>query len=544
MLGGHAAALAIKAAGAKVIFTLSGGHIAALYDGCVEHGIDVIDTRHEQGAVHAADGWARLTRGLGVAVVTAGPGVTDAVTGVVAAYFAQSPVLVIAGAPKQQFMGRGTLQEMDQLQLFEKYTKAQLVCRSADRVTEMVSQAAQLALAGVPGPVFVEIPHDVMIADTSEVRTHQAEFRPLPQAADPASVARMAEILASSEKPVLFCGSSIWWDDAAAEVRALAQLGLPILVNGMARGVLPPGHEALFSHAREHAFKHTDALVLMGAPLDFRMGYGQGIQPTAKVLQVDRDVRNLGKNRRSDVMLHADARSALSGLLAALAKKGPQAAWSEWRKELHKAEDEKRARQQKYEQDDSAPLNHFRIGRAIQDIVDEDTIIIGDGGNVVTLSAKVVQPRAIGNWLDPGAFGTLGVGPPFALAAKRLRPSSHVVLILGDGAFGLNGFDLETCVRFGCPVTVVVGNDAAWGQIRIPHIRAFGKERAVGTQLAPIRYDKIVEAFGGAGEHVESGPELDAALRRARDSGKVYCIDARLDPDFALRENIGRLTVM
>jgi acetolactate synthase I/II/III large subunit len=544
MFGGHAAALALKAAGCKVIYTLSGGHIAVLYDGCVEYGIDVVDLHHEQAAVHAADAWARLTRGLGVAVVTAGPGVTDAITGIVAAWFAQSPVLIIAGAPRQQMMGRGTLQEMDQLQLVEKYTKAQFVCTSADRVTELVSQAAQLALAGVPGPVFVEIPADVMAADTKEVRTHQAEFRPLPQAADAAAIERAAAILSASTKPILFCGSSVWWDDAAEEARALAAFGLPVFVNGMARGLLPPKHEALFALAREHAFRNTDALVLLGAPLDFRMGYGSNIHADAKIVQIDRDVRSFGKNRRSDVMIHADAKSALAALAAALSKRAANAAWSGWRRELRAKEDERREKQAKYERADAAPLNQFRVGRAIQDILDEDTIIVGDGGNIVTLSAKVLQPYAIGNWLDPGAFGTLGVGPPFALAAKRLRPKSHVILILGDGSFGLNGFDLESCVRFGHPVTVVVGNDAAWGQILIPQIQAFGKDRVVGSRLRSIRYDKIVEAFGGAGEHVETGPELDAALRRARDSNQVYCLDVRIDTDFVLREGLGKLTVM
>ncbi|MEO6950661.1 MAG: thiamine pyrophosphate-binding protein [Polyangia bacterium] len=543
MLGGHAAALAIKTAGVSTIFTLCGGHICALYDGCIDHGIEVIDVRHEQAAVHAADAWARVTRGLGVAVVTAGPGVTDAVTGVVAAWFAQSPVLIIAGAPKQGLMGRGTLQEMDQVTLFEKHTKAQFICTSPDRVAELVSQAAQIALSGVPGPVFVEIPFDVMVGKTEVTRTHQAEFKALPQGADPSSVERLAAMLDKAEKPVLFCGSSIWWDGAADEVRKLVALGLPLYVNGMGRGVLPPTHDGLYALSREHAFRNTDALVLVGAPLDFRMGYGEGINAAAHIGQIDRDAKQFGKNRRSDVMIHADSKSALGALASALEKRGTQR-WSDWRKELRSKENEKRERQLAWERDDGAPMNQFRIGRAIQNTLDENTIVVGDGGYVVTLAAKVISPLAIGNWLDPGAFGTLGVGPPFALAAKRARPDAHIVLLLGDGAFGLNGFDLETCVRFDCPMTVVVGNDAAWGQILIPQIQSFGRERAIGSRLAPIRYDKVVEAFGGAGEHVDSGPELDAALRRARDSGKVYCIDARVDQEFVLREKLARTTVL
>jgi acetolactate synthase-1/2/3 large subunit len=540
MLGGHAVARALAEARCERIFTLCGGHVAPIYDGCVEAGIEVIDTRHEQGAAHAADAHARLTRGLGVAVLTAGPGVPDGITGIANAAVAGAPLLVLAGAPALKVMGRGALQEMDQPSLVSGITKARFTVVDPARIGETVARAIQTAQAGVPGPVFVELPFDVLSAECEATRLEPARFRPLPLAADGEAIEKLARLVRERERPILFAGSSVWWDDAGAEVERLAKLGLPVLANGMARGVLPPGHGSLIALARSQAFRRCDLLILVGAPLDFRLGYGKEIAAGALLAQIDRDPRNFGKNRAAEVTLQADARSSLRALADALS--GHRVA-DGWLRELQTTERDKREQQLGWERDDRGPVNHFRLARAIADAAGADAIVIGDGGDVVSIAAKVIQPHAMGRWLDPGPFGMLGVGPPFALAAKKLRPSTQVILLSGDGSFGLNGFELETCVRFGLPVTVVVGNDAAWGQIRVPQIAAFGEARAVGSKLLPTRYDRIVAGFGGAGEHVESGGELDAALRRARDSGQVYCIDVALDPGFIARNSLSRFTV-
>jgi acetolactate synthase-1/2/3 large subunit len=544
LLGGHAVAQTLREAGCDCIFTLCGGHVAPIYDGCVELGIAVVDTRHEQAAVHAADACARLRRQVGVAVLTAGPGVTDGITGIANASFANSPVLVIAGAPALEVMGRGALQEMDQGALVQGITKGRFTVVQPDRIAETVAQAIQLSLSGVPGPVFVEIPFDVLASDTQVLRTHQARFRPLRQPVDAPQVDELMDLVRASQRPVLFAGSSVWWDDAAAEVARLGAAGFPVYGNGMGRGVLPPEHEAAFFLSRAHALARCDLLLLVGAPLDFRIDYGRGIAAEASIVQVDRDPRSMGRNRAVDLALHADARSVLGALAHAVeAERFSPARFAGWTAELRHKEQERRERQLAWERADGAPVNHFRLARAIADAADEDTIIVGDGGDCVTMAAKVIQPRKPGRWLDPEPFGTLGVGAPFALAAKWLRRSSQVIVLSGDGAFGLTGFDFETCVRFGLPVTVVVANDAAWGQIRVPQVERYGEERAVGSQLAPIRYDRIVADFGGQGEHVDTGPELDAALRRARASGTVYAIDVNLDRDFISKHRLSRFTV-
>jgi acetolactate synthase-1/2/3 large subunit len=542
VLGGQAVALALRTSGCDCVFTLCGGHIAPIYDGCVETGISIVDTRHEQAAVHAADAYARLRRRVGVAVLTAGPGVTDGITGVANAAFANSPVVVIAGAPTRGVAGRGALQEMDQPALVQGITKARFTVVQPNRIAETVSQAIQLAQASVPGPVFVEIPFDVLTSETNELTTHQAMFRRLAQAVAPDDTARLAALVGASRRPILFVGSAAWWDEAEAEVQRLVAAGLPVYANGMARGIVPPSGAAGLLLSRGHALARADLVILVGAPLDFRLDYGRGIATDAKIIQVDRDPRHIGRNRPVELALHADARSAL-GALADVLPVGAGAAWSEWRTELAAREMERRERQRGWERADGPPINHFRLARAIANVVDENTIVIGDGGDCVTMAAKVIEPRAAGRWLDPGPFGTLGVGAPFAIAAKWVHRDAHVIVLSGDGAFGLTGFDFETCVRFGLPVTVVIANDAAWGQIRVPQIEAYGERRAVGSRLAPIRYDAIVRDFGGAGEHVESGAELDAALLRARASNTVYAIDARLDPEFIRAHKLSRFTV-
>ncbi len=546
MLGGHAVARTLKEARCEVVYTLCGGHVAPIYDGCVEHGIAVVDTRHEQAAVHAADAHARLTRGLGVAILTAGPGVTDGITGIANAAFAQSPVLIIGGAPKQGQKGRGALQEMDQLALVRSITKDAFTVSHPDRLSETIAQAVQLALSGVPGPVFVEIPFDVVAASTDVLCLHQARFRPLPQSADGPSVRSLAELLSRSERPVLFAGSSVWWDDAGDEVRAIADLGIPVLANGMGRGVVPSSHPSAIALARGKALRECDTLLLVGTPLDFRIGYGAEIHPDARICSIDRDARSFGKNRASTIAIHADARSGLRALKDGLLLDARRL--EVWRETLRSEETARQRPIATWAADDAGPVNHFRLARAIEELVvrepQRETIIVADGGDVVSMAARVIRPSKMGRWLDPGPFGTLGVGAPFALAAKRVRPQAHVILLSGDGAFGLNGFDVETCVRFNLPITVVIGNDAAWGQIRVPQISAFGEARAVGSALAPIRYDQVVCAFGGRGEHVGAGAQLDEALERARASNAVYALDVALDPTFIARNKLSKFTVL
>jgi acetolactate synthase I/II/III large subunit len=540
MIGGHVVARALKRLGTSCVFTLCGGHVAPIYDGCLSEGIDIVDVRHEQAAAHAADAWARLTRAPGVAIVTAGPGVTDAVTGVANALAARSPLVLLGGAAELRLRGRGALQEMEQVPLMRPVTRWAATATDPSRLGEMVATAFREAMATM-GPVFLELPFDVLTAQVSGPRL-PAALPPLPASpGDPHAVDEAARLLARARRPVIFAGSQVWWDDAAAALRALAERArIPVLVNGMARGALGAGHPQAFAAARRTALEKADAVVLVGVALDFRVGYGADIARDAAIVQIDRDPAELGKNRAADVALLGDAASILGQLAGTLP---PDVGYADWTAALRDEEMRLLARRSTWENSATRPMNHYRFARAVADAVDDDTIVIGDGGDIVAITAKVVEPRQAGHWLDPGPLGCLGVGAPFALAAKKLHPNKKVLVVSGDGSFGLNGFDFESCTRLGLPVTVVVGNDAAWGQIRGPQLMTFGPERAPATRLQPTRYDRVVEAFGGRGQHIDDPAALTPAIRAALASDEVTCLDVSIDPDFMVREGLCKLSV-
>ncbi|HEY6099970.1 MAG TPA: thiamine pyrophosphate-binding protein, partial [Anaeromyxobacter sp.] len=472
LTGGRLVARMLKKEGVTTAFTLSGLHIAPIYAGCVDEGIRLVDTRHEQAAAHAADAWARLTRGVGVAIVTAGPGVTDAVTGVANAWAASVPLLLLGGAAPSFNQGRGSLQEMPQTQLFAGITKWSDRVPSPELVPSFLAKAFRVARAGRPGPVFLEIPWDVLSNGADEALADaQERYRTSARSpGDPQQVEAALALLARAERPVLLGGSSVWWDDGVDALRRLAdRTGLPVYLNGMGRGCLPPDHRSFLQLSRKEALAQADVVLVVGTPLDFRVSYGS--EPTfaagAKVIQVDGDATEIGRNRPIEVGIVGDARSVLGQLEAgARLASGAQ----EWLRRLRGAEEEKEARQRAFETSDQRPIHHFRLARAIEDVASRagDVTYVGDGGNVVAVAAKVVEVRRPGRWLDPGPLGCLGVGAPFAIAAKLLAPDRPVCVIQGDGAFGLNGMDFETAVRFRLPMVVVVGNDAAWGQILIP----------------------------------------------------------------------------
>jgi thiamine pyrophosphate-dependent acetolactate synthase large subunit-like protein len=543
MIGGHIIARQLKSEGVSCVFTLCGGHVAPIYDGCLREGIDIVDTRHEQAAVHAADAWSRLTRSCGVAIVTAGPGVTDGVTGVANAFQAQVPLVVLGGAAELRFIGKGALQEMEQTSLLRPITKASFTASDPRRLAEYVRAAFRIATAGVPGPVFVECPFDVLTAQVQDP-WFPPRATPWPRApGDPAAVAAAAKLLAEAQRPLLFVGSQIWWDDAAAALRGFAEATrIPVFMNAMGRGAMPSDHPLAFAQARKRAFGQADVVVVVGTPLDFRVGYGAAIAGPARIIQVERDPVRLGQNREAHVGILGDARSILEQLTAAMPG-GVAAGRDAWLAALRAEEHKRMAEIDAWATADTRPINHYRLARAIADAIDDDTILIGDGGDCVVLGSRVIPLHHPGQWLDPGPLGCLGVGAPFAIAAKKLHPGRKVLVLSGDGSFGLNGFDFETCVRFNLPVTVVVANDAAWGQIRGPQIMVFGAERAPATKLAPTRYDRVVEALGGRGFHVEDPAALTPTIREALACGQVACVNVPIDPEFVVRIGGAKLSV-
>lgn len=530
--GAQLAIRMLKAEGVRHVFTLSGLHVAPLYAACIEEGIQVIDTRHEQAAGHAADAYARLTRGVGVAIVTAGPGVTDALTAVANANAASVPMILIGGAAPIFNQSRGSLQEMEQVDLFHRITKWSDRVPTPDLMPSYFAKAFRVALSGRPGPVFLELAWDVL-SNGAESDVLPTNYRTRAHVApDPELVKQAAKLLDGAERPAMIAGSSVWWDDAATELRAFAErAGLPVYLNGAGRGCLPNAHPHFFQHTRKDALANADVVVVVGTPFDFRLNYGG--EPTfsasTKIIQIDIDPIEIGRNRAVEVGMISDTKTALSQLDAAVAKKDRSAHLAA----LRESEMKKLLRQREYEKSDQTPIHHFRLAREMSDVANAsgDPMWIADGGNWVAIAAKVIELHKPGRWLDPGPLGCLGVGAPFALAAKTLHPDRTIWVIQGDGSFGLNGFDFETALRFKLPMVAVVGNDAAWGQIRLPQVQMFGAESSPATLLAPTRYDKIVEAMGGHGEYVTDPKQIRPALERAVASGTVACVNVMLDPD-------------
>jgi acetolactate synthase-1/2/3 large subunit len=529
--GGQLVARALKAAQVEVVFTLCGGHILPIYDGCVDEGIRLIDLRHEQAAVHAADAWARCTGKPGVAVVTAGPGVTDSVTGIANAFRAGSPLLVIGGQAPSFQLGQGSLQEMDHVRLMRPITKWAGQVLHTDRIPEMIELALRHAMAGIPGPVFLEIPVDVLMNQVSEKsvrfpRPSPELWAPHPK---PEAVREALALLAQAERPVLIAGSSVHWSRAHdALARFVERVHLPTFTNGMGRGALPPDSPQLFVHARRQALRHADVLVLAGAPLDFRLNFGREVSAEAKIIQMDLDRTVIGQNRSADVGVVGDLRAIFEMLDEAARADYPALRFTAWRDRLREVEQQKQREWEPRLSSDAVPIDPLRLCRELAEFVDPDTIVIGDGGDIVSLAAKVLPVFWPGQWMDPGPFGCLGIGLPFAIAAQLAHPEKRVLVLFGDGSFGFNGLEFDTAVRFRLPIMSVIGNDAAWGQIRRPQIALYGEERAVATRLQLARYERVVEALGGYGEFVERPEEIAPALRRARACGKPACLNVRI----------------
>ena len=535
LTGGQLVARTLKQAGVGHVFTLCGGHILPIYDGCLSEGITVIDTRHEQAAAHAGDAYARLTRDIGVAIVVPGPGVTDAVTGVANAYAARSPLLLIGGAAPLGLRGLGALQETEQVALLRPITKGAWSVSETRQIPEVLATAIRTALSGRPGPVFVEIPVDLLMTLIED------RLAPIPTryvhrtraAVESATLGRLEALLAAAERPVVMAGGGVYWDDAAKSLAAFAErAGVPVFMNGAGRGALPTDHPNAFFQTRGWALGHADVVLVLGAPLDFRLGYGR--PPTfaenAKVAMIDVDSAELGRNRPLELGIAGDIDVILRQLTDQLSGKlaGRSAPW---RAELRRREAEARAKLVELAATDQAPISHYRWAWEIACAVTRDTIVVGDGGDVVNCAAKFVPIDRMGQWLDPGPLGCLGVGPPFALTAKLLRPDQRVLLVSGDGAFGLNGMELETAVRFKLPFTCIIGNDGGWGQIRSPQVSFFGEARTVATSLPTTRYDLMVEALGGRGAYVTDPAEIGPVLARALASDEVWCINVALDPE-------------
>ncbi|MFN7130927.1 MAG: thiamine pyrophosphate-binding protein [Myxococcales bacterium] len=532
--GAQLIAKMLKKEGVQHVFTLSGLHVAPIYAACVEEGIQVVDTRHEQAAGHAADAYARLRRGIGVAIVTAGPGVTDALTAVANAHAASVPMLLLGGAAPIFNQSRGSLQEMEQVDLFHRISKWSDRIPTPELAPSYLAKAFRIAMAGRPGPVFLECAWDMLSNGADDALALPERYRTDAGVyGDARKVEQAISLLRNAERPAIIAGSSVWWDNAPEQLAQLAELSqTPIYLNGAGRGCLPNGHPQFFQHTRKDVISQSDVVLVVGTPFDFRLNYGS--EPTfgagSKIIQVDIDPTEVGRNRAVDVGIVGDTRSVLSQLVAGW---GGRVQRDGYLKEVRAIENRKLEKQRAFEKSDQVPVHHFRLAREMSDVANAsgDPMWIADGGNWVAIAAKVIELKAPGRWLDPGPLGCLGVGAPFAIASKLLHPDRTTWVIQGDGSFGLNGFDFDTMLRFKLPCVVVVGNDAAWGQIRLPQVQMFGEDKSPATLLSPTRYDKIVEAMGGVGFHVTRPEDIRPALEKAAASGTVACVNVMLDPD-------------
>jgi acetolactate synthase-1/2/3 large subunit len=537
--GGHLVAKALKQEGVEVIFTLCGGHIIDIYDGCIDEGIKIIDVRHEQVAAHAADGYARVTGKPGVAVVTAGPGTTDAVTGVANAFRAESPMLLIGGQGALDQHRMGSLQDLPHVDIMRPITKFASSVLTTERVADMVAMAFRECYAGAPGPSFLEIGRDILDKSVDlkkAVMPKRQGYRFSTRSlGDPKDVEKLADILVKAKKPCILLGTQVWTCRATdAARRFVREMNVPAYMNGAGRGTLPPGDPHHFQQTRRYAFDNADVIVIVGTPFDFRMGYGKRLGRNATVVQIDLDYRTVGKNRDIDLGLVGDCGVILDAVTQAASGRRDNGAKGreEWLKHLR--EEEKKAIDARMPKlmSDASPIHPLRLAHELNRFLTDDTIFIGDGGDVVTFSGGVVQPHQPGHWMDPGPLGTLGVGTPFAMAAKFARPEKEVLCLFGDGSFSLTGWDFETCVRFGLPFIGVVGNNSHMNQIRYGQIQKYGKERGdVGNKLGDVPYSKFAEMLGGYGEEVREASQIRPALERARASGKAALINVWIDPD-------------
>ncbi len=534
--GGQLLARALRAEGVDTVFTLTGGHIVPILDGCALEGIRLVDVRHEQTAAHAAEAYTRLTGRLGVAAVTAAPGVTNTVTAVMNASAAGTPMLVLGGRHPVRQEHAGGLQEMDHPQLFRSITRLATTAWETVRLAEYVALAARHAFAGRGGPVFLDIPLDVQAGMVDEATPLPRSYRATePMGADSAVVARVADLLAGAERPVLFAGSGIRGEGAAALVALAEALDAPAYVNAGARGAFPHGHPLLGIRARSEAFAGADLVLALGVDWDFRTGYGRKINPAATVVQVDAEPTRLGWNRPAPVAVVATPGRFVAELLehrTTFARGGERP----WARDIRRIEEERLAAAEREADEEGEAIMPQRFGRDVAAFFGRDAIVSVDGGDIVATTAKWLQVSTPGHVLEPGPAGTLGTGPGFALAAKVVHPDALVGIVFGDGGFGFHGMEYDTFVRLGLPVVGVVGNDGVWNNIKTFH-RTFYPDRVIAADLGRRPYHSVVTALGGYGELVTCPAELTPALQRARASGKPALVNVHIAETIRLSSN-------
>ncbi len=525
--GGRLIARRLKAHGVSHLFTLSGGHLFSIYDGCREEGIAIVDVRHESTAAFAAEGWAKVTREPGVCALTAGPGVTNGISAMASAQANHSPIVVLGGRAPALRWGQGSLQEIDHVPFVRPLSKLAATPESPAEIPALVDDAFAAATAPHGGPAFVDFPLDYVFTEAPEPPQEEGSAAHA-TAADGAAVERAAELLRGAERPVIMAGTDLYWGRGEQELLALAEtLRIPVFLNGLARGCVPADHELFFSRARSAGLKGADVALVVGVPMDFRLAFGAAFGEDTEIVVVDATE----PERRHARPVAAECYGSIPGTLAALRSGAGAAALPSggWIEELRAIETERREGERPEFEDDRAPLHPMRLYAELAKTLDRDAIVIGDGGDFVSYAGRVIDSYNPGCWLDPGPFGCLGTGPGYALAAKLANPGRQVVMMLGDGAFGFSGMEFDTLARHGVNVVGVMGNNGIWALEKHPMEFLYGY--SVAAELRPAtRYDEVVAALGGHGELVERPEDVAPAVERAFAAGLPALVNVLTDP--------------
>lgn len=529
--GGDLALAPLLGAGVSEIFTLSGGHIFPIFDACVKNEVRIVDVRHEQTATFAAEGTAKLTRRPGVAVLTAGPGVTNGISAVTTAHFNGSPLVVLGGRAAEGRWGSGSLQELDHVPILRPVTKLAVTARTTADIAATVSEAVRVATTPHRGPVFVDLPIDAIFGSgQAEVDPRQVQGA-LGAEPDPEEMAKAARLIAGAARPALVAGSDVWWEGAWTELAQLVESRrIPTFVNGLGRGCLPADHELAFARTRS-ALKEADVVIVVGTPLDFRLSFGRF--GSAQVVHIADSAAGIATHAQVAAAPAGDLRRVLDGLAGwpgTPAEDRRRADKEDWIAHLRGRETLARDEERAILESDADPIHPARVYGELNRLLDRDAVVICDGGDFVSYAGKLVDSYQPGCWLDPGPYGCLGTAMGYAAAARLAHPDRQVVAVIGDGAFGFSGLDVDTLVRHRLPVVMVVGNNGIWGLEKHPMRAMYGYD--VAADLQPhCRYDLVVEALGGAGETVTSPDQLGPALARAFGSGVPYLVNVFTDPE-------------
>jgi acetolactate synthase I/II/III large subunit len=526
---GRLVARRLKASGIDTVFTLSGGHLFSIYDGCRSEGIRLIDTRHEQTAAFAAEGWSKVTRQPGVAALTAGPGVTNGMSAMAAAQQNSSPLLVLGGRAPAGRWGMGSLQEIDHVPFVAPLTRFAATAPSAEAVSGLIDEALRATVGPPSGVAFVDFPMDhVFSVAADDARPGALSTPTAPSPADGDALDRAVGLLATAQRPVIMAGTNVWWGHAEAALLRLAEeRRIPVLMNGMARGTVPADHSLSFSRARSKALGEADVAVVVGVPMDFRLGFGAVFGPETQLIVADRVLPERQHPRPIAAGLYGD----LSATLTVLSEtpRAEPAGHEDWIADLRATETAARMREHGELADDRSPLHPMRVYAELAPLLDRDAIVVVDAGDFGSYAGRVIDSYVPGAWLDSGPFGCLGSGPGYALAAKLARPDRQVVLLQGDGAFGFSGMEWDTLARHNVPVVSVIGNNGIWALEKHPMEALYGY--SVVAELRPgTRYDEVARALGAQGELVSTPAELRPALTRALGCGQPAVVNVLTDP--------------